>query len=171
MNGIHQIAAMCFFYIFIRMPSRDALSARTSLTSSPRSFQGKKLTSYCQMVNYLLNMCITDDINAATDADTIDYKQPQDLNTIDYSHLLWTKALRCGHVYSEYPLQGTFIERLCSSIWQSMESYFAKIKGASLQKLSWHLLSLTRLQFRSSPSEKPKPDCNRGRDGEGALNV
>lgn len=82
----------------MKKPAGAPLSARTCLTSSRRSLREGKLTSYRQMVKYLLNIYGKDDIVVEADADIIIYKQPKDLNDIDYLQYLWTKALRCGAV-------------------------------------------------------------------------
>lgn len=56
-------------------PAGATLSARTCLTSSRRSLSEGMLTSYCQVVKYLLNAYATDDIIAEVEADIISYNR------------------------------------------------------------------------------------------------
>lgn len=69
---------------FYEKPAGACLNARACLTSSCRPHKGGKLTSYCQVVHNLLNNYATDNIIVEANADIMNYKQPQDLNAIDY---------------------------------------------------------------------------------------
>lgn len=51
------------------------------------------MSSYWQVINYLLSPCKTDDIFAEGDMDIISYQKPQDFNAVDYLQSLCTKAL------------------------------------------------------------------------------
>lgn len=59
---------------------------------------------------------------------------------------------------------------LCSSIRPSMRNYWATNKGASVQELSIHALSLTGLHSGSSTSKTPNPQQNRDCYGKQRLN-
>lgn len=123
---------------FMKKPACAALSVRKCFTSSLPSRHKEKLTSYCQVANYTLNTHANDDIITKAEADVTNYKQLQELNAVDYSGSLWTKALSWGPVFDEYQLKGTFAGDLCSSMLQGMRSYWAKNKGASFQELPRH---------------------------------
>lgn len=150
-----------YFTLLVKQTIGFSLSARTWPTSSRLSCQREKLTSYCRVVKHLRHTYATDDKIYKADANITNYKQPPNLNIVDYAQLLWTKSVRRSLVYDGYGLEGTFIEGLGSSIWQSMRSNWAKNKGVPLRILARLAVSLTILQSRSSLSENWKPKRNR----------
>lgn len=135
-NGIPKGAAMWLFHVFMKELVGAALSAGRCLASSRWSHKEGKLTSYFQVSSYFVNTYATDDIIVEADVDNINYRQLQDVNDVDYSQSPWTKVLSCGSVYEEYPLNGTFIRDLRSSILQTVRSYWVKNKGVSVQRLT-----------------------------------
>lgn len=92
-NGIHEVEAMSLFHFCMKKPSGAAFIARTCPTSLHQSCQGEKLTSSCQVVNYLLNNIATYDIVVEANEEITNIKQLQDFNTADYSHSLWREDL------------------------------------------------------------------------------
>lgn len=98
-NKIHECPAWYLFYFIMknRLLCAD-FSARTGHMSSYGSFQKGRLISYFHVVNYLLNTCGADDIISNARVDIINQKQPQELNSADYSQTICTKALHCGPV-------------------------------------------------------------------------
>lgn len=87
-NCIYEGAAMWPFHLFIKKPVVAALRAITGFTSSRRSREEGKLTSYFQLVNYLFNTYEVDDTIAKAYADIINYKQTKDPNGVLNSQLL-----------------------------------------------------------------------------------
>lgn len=53
------------------------------------------------VVNYLLWIHAIDEIIAEINSELQRYHQPETMNAVEYSQALWTKALRCGTVYTE----------------------------------------------------------------------
>lgn len=100
------------FEIFMKKPAGAAFSSRTCLKSSHRSCQEGNLTSYCQVINYLLSTYATGDIIAEASAEFFIYKRPEDFNVVNYSQSHCTQTLRCAPVYEVYWLNGPSIEGL-----------------------------------------------------------
>lgn len=63
-------------------------------------------------MNSFLKIYVSDGIIVEAYLDSMKFEQPAGQRTDEYVHDLWTKALRYIHVYDEYHLKGTFIERL-----------------------------------------------------------
>lgn len=74
---------------------------RTQVESEDGDRQEGCLTSYCEVVNYLLTIYATDDVITEAEADILNFKQTQSMTAMCYSQQLWEKALRCGKVYHE----------------------------------------------------------------------
>lgn len=121
---------MSLFHSFMKKPAGSDFIARTCMSSSNLARQEGKVTSNCQVVNYLLATCVTDDIIAEDNMDIVNFKQPVGQSAVEYPQALWTEALRGGPVFDEYHLKAEFIKGLKHSIWQSVRSYWAKNKSA-----------------------------------------
>lgn len=89
-----------------------AFNVRARLSSSSGSRQEGQLTSYCQVVNYLLPTYAADVIIAEADLNIVNLKQPAGQSAVEYVQAVWKEALCCGPVYKEYRLKGKFIEGL-----------------------------------------------------------
>lgn len=87
--------------LFHEKTAGAALNARTFVSSSSCTCQEGKLKSYWEVVNYLLATYATDDINAETDMDIMNFMQLAGQSAFEYGQAFWTKALRHGHVYVE----------------------------------------------------------------------
>lgn len=146
-------AVIWLFHVFMAKTARPALSARTCPTKSCQFYPEGKFTSYSQVPKYLLNSSATEDIIGKADSNTINFEQLLNCNAFEYWKAIWTNAPRFVPVYEEYRLQGTVIEGLHASIRQSIRSYFAKSKDATLQELAWHGFSLATLQSGSSSAK------------------
>lgn len=166
-NGVHEGAAMWLLHFFMKKPAAAALNSRISLPSkSHRRHKEGTLTTYCEVVNYLLETYATDDVIAETDAEILRFTQPPTKSPTEYAEALWNKALRCDRVYDEYVLKGIFIEGLHESIRHSMRSYWGSRKNATVHDLARHATSLTNLQHGSRipdvPRNMDRPNNRRG---------
>lgn len=124
------------------------LSSKIALRSrSQRNRQNEEpLTPYCEVVNYLLEAYVTDDVIAKTDAEIMGLSQQLNKTLIEYAKLLWAKALRCNPVYDKYVLKGDLIEGLQHSIHQSLHLLQSSSKHATVQDLTRHVASLYNLE-------------------------
>lgn len=157
-NGIHEGAAMWLFQYFIKEPAKAPLMHRVCLTDKDSQQKGK-LTTYCQVVNYLLVTYATDDEIAKAEAGIMQFKKPERMSATLFSELLWEKALRCGRVYNDARLKALFIEGLHTSIRLSMRLYWAANKDATLHDLARHATSLSKFQEglkKASSKEQPE---------------
>lgn len=77
------------------------------------------ISSYCEVLNYLLATYATDKFIAEANMDIINFKQCADKNADEHAQALWTKGLRCRLVYDEYGLKGIFTEGLRQSLSQN----------------------------------------------------
>lgn len=149
-NGIHEGAAIWIFHFSLRDPARVAPTARTvnksSWTSNKSSRDTSKLTTYCEVVQYLLRTYSTDDIIAEVEASLMRFTQGDRMNETDYAQALWTKALRCGTVYSEEHLKGLFIEGLHEPVRKNVQSYWAELPEADLMVLARFSTSVASLR-------------------------
>lgn len=126
-NRIHECAAMWLFHFSRKTRRSPPQRTYLSVQLEPRSQKGK-LTSYCEVVNFLLTTYATDDIIAAANMDIMKFEQPAGQSAVGYAQALWTKGLRFGPVNNEYRLKGICNEGLRKSIRQRFRSYWAKNK-------------------------------------------
>lgn len=105
-NGTHEGAAMLLPPHFTKEPAKGALSYRMCATKKSITHKEGTLTTYCQVVNYLLETSATDDVVSEVDADNMDNKQLENISTECYSQRLWEKALRYGRVYKKSKQNG-----------------------------------------------------------------
>ena len=103
-NGVHEGAETWLFQFFIKSPAKAALVARIRAPNKAKAKHGRKdgiLTSYVQVVNYLLRSYATDEVIDREDTKLHRFSQPDGMNETDYTHVLWENALRFGSVYDE----------------------------------------------------------------------
>lgn len=100
MNGLHKGVTRWSSHHFTKKSAAAVPSARPCPTSSCKSLQEEYLTSYFEVISYLLSTYATDDKLADADAEIIKCKQPQDLNAVDYLQSLRKRALNCSPVHN-----------------------------------------------------------------------
>lgn len=70
-NGIHEVVAMWLLHFFMNKQAAAALDSTIALcakSSQKRQKEGT-LTKYCEVVEYLLDTYVTDDVIPETDAE------------------------------------------------------------------------------------------------------
>lgn len=87
----------------MKKPTVVALNARACLSSSSSARQDGKLTSCCEVVNYLPETYAAGDIIAEADMDIMNFTQPTGQSTVEYGQALLTNALRCGRLRKMSP--------------------------------------------------------------------
>lgn len=110
---------MWLFSHSIQEVVKAALSHLMTADNKKNQEQEGKLTKYCEVVNYLLEMCGTDDVIDKAEADIKSHKQPTEWTAGRYYETLCKRALRCGMVYNEWRFKEFFIEGISSSICYS----------------------------------------------------
>lgn len=141
MNSIHEGTAMWIFPIFMKTSAGTALSVRTSPTSSRRSYQEERLTSYCPAVSYSLKTYATDGIITEAYAYNINYNEPWDFNAIDYLQLLWKKSLHCGHVCKYYQQKALLLRAYVyrfDGVWRATVQRTREFPFKNLHEMDCH---------------------------------
>lgn len=67
-NGIHELVVMWIFQFFENTTKKAGITVRMTTKEDRRNKQNVKLTSYPQVVNYLLLMYATDELISEVDA-------------------------------------------------------------------------------------------------------
>lgn len=137
-NGVHEGAAMWLFHYIDKKTTKAALSARTTTKVDKRKYKGGQLAPYPKVVNYLLKTYATDEVIAETDTGINQFRQGDLISPPEYAQEWWTKALKCGTVYTEPKLTGLFIEGLHGSITQSVRNYWGNNGKGDFQELARH---------------------------------
>ena len=137
-NGVHEGAAMWIFQFFLKDAAKALVKSRTTATKKKRrkSSSADRLTSYSEVVHFLLKTYATDEVLAEAYADVQNYAQPSGMSEIDYSRRLYDKALRCGNVFSDQVLKGIFVEGIGESIRAHVRNYLAEHPDVDLTKLA-----------------------------------
>lgn len=94
-----------------------------SLSSSGRTSQEGKLTSYFELISPLLATYVANNGTPEDDMDFMNFKQTAGQSADEYVQALCPEALHCRSIYNKYYLEGTFNEGLKQPIRQSVPSY------------------------------------------------
>lgn len=97
--GIYEEAAMWQFQNFFKERAKAALIHRVCTTRKDDSQSEGRLTTYCQVVCYLLATYATDNVIAEAKANITSFYQSENKSATRYAQLLWEKTPRCGQVY------------------------------------------------------------------------
>lgn len=152
---------MCLVYYFIRKPAVAALNGRNSLPSSSQARQEGRLTSYCQVDNYLLATYTTDNIIAEAYMDEMNFNYPARHNAVEHGRVFWANTILCHPVGDEFRLTGNCMEGLKQSMRQRVRSSWATMKSASQPEQALYALSLGKLH-----SSNGTPESGRQRPGQ-----
>lgn len=139
-------AAMWVFQQFMKDPSKEASAHRVSAAKEGDAEQEGKLTTYFQIVNYLLSIYVNDDFSTAYKTEISRFKQQERISEVRSSKLLCGKTLSCGRVYNELLLNRVFFEGLREPPRFSMRTYKGVQENVSVQSIVWYETSLSRLQ-------------------------
>lgn len=93
-NGIYEGSAMCLFPHRMIEPAKATFSYRMSAAEDNDVHRKETFTTYCLVVKNLLEINETDGFIAGTEADTMSYKQSENMFAVCYSNTLSEKALR-----------------------------------------------------------------------------
>ena len=135
-NFVHEDAAIWLFQFFLEGQAHAMLQSR--LVGSNMAVDAKHrelLTSYPQVVNFLIRNYATDEVIAEAYNEVIGCKQVATMNELRYSQLLWDKALRCGTVFSDLRLKSLFADGVSEVIRAQVRNHLA-----SHTSLDYHAL-------------------------------
>lgn len=104
------------------------------------------MTSYFEVVKYLLGTYATDDVIAKIGAKILHFTQLSNMTPTEYVEMLSNKALRCDRVYDEYFFKEKFLEGLHGDSPYSMRSKWSLKKNATDYDLERHVTSLINLE-------------------------
>lgn len=152
-DGPDPITLMLLFTFWRRTHPVPHPNALKCLFSSHQACWEGKLTPYCQLLSLLLVVYAMHDIVLETNMDIMYFIQAANRRAVEYSQVLWTKALPWMPVYEEHQLKGNFAKGLKQPFQKQDRSYWAE-KSASLQELARHTLSVP-----PSSSGTAKPHC------------
>lgn len=148
-NSIHEGASKWMFPYFFNKPAKAALSYRKTTQNLGQTHFEDKLTTYCQVVNYMLKTYAADDIGAKREADINRFKQAAGMSVVRFSKLLCKKAPRCRQIYEKSTLKRIFIKGLQKSNRLSMWTYWIQYKETSHWQMAGHATNLLQLQADS----------------------
>ena len=98
--------------------------------------EGGFLTSYCQIVNYLLRTYADNQTISRTNGEIIRLTQRDNQSPVKFKNFLWSKMSRCGYVYSQEQMIGFFIEGCNIRIRNLVRTKFEEKKDMTLTKLA-----------------------------------
>ena len=116
-NGLHEGAALWCFQFFLTGSALARVQSR--LLGESGAVDGHRdevLSSYPEVVNYLLRTYATDEIIAEAYSEVTNYIQSTGMSEMEYGDRLWRKALRCGNVFSDDRLKSLYAEGLLPAI-------------------------------------------------------
>ena len=123
-NRIPESLAVWCFQFFVTGRAHSLVMNRLTVQSIAVDVQQQDtLTSYREVVNFLLRTYATDEIIAESHQEVIAYQQSTNTTETDYGEKPWDKELRCGSVYSEKRVKGKFVEGLLPAIKAQMRTY------------------------------------------------
>ena len=133
-NGLHEGAAMWLIVRFMSGPAHHALNAR--LAPAIQAASAGKLTTYCQVIQYLLQTYASDEEIARVDAEVKRFVQQPNQSAHKYALALYDKTSRCGPVYTEEDIISLFVEGLHESIRGHVRAYWSESRTSDIYKLA-----------------------------------
>lgn len=134
----------------MKKPASSSLEAH--LPSKRRHATGHHhewLSSYGEVVHYLLATYAPDDIIARVVKESESYKQGSGVSMALQAYRLYTKALRCGLVYRERRVKLLLVKCLDELVYDSMHVYLRQISRIPLIKLAKCADTLVKTEGRS----------------------
>lgn len=120
-NCVHEGATMWLFHRSMKLWAGATLDSCIGLLlewNTPR--KEWTLTIILKVVNYNLEICITNYVITKLDTKIFCLAQPSSMIRTKYARSLWKLALRCNCVHDEYVLKVIFINVLRASISYNM---------------------------------------------------
>ena len=123
-NSVHEGAALWCFQFFMTGTAMAKVQTRIVGESRVADARGDEvLSSYPEVVNYLLRTYATNEVIAEAYAEVTNFLQSSRMSETEYGDRLWEKALRCGNVFSDSRLKLLFAEGLLPAIRTQMRHH------------------------------------------------
>lgn len=102
-NRIYGYGAMWFLQVQMKSQAATFVNSWIVLCEklSRKHQEEGRLITHCEVVNYLLEMYVVDDVMAETDAAIMRLTQPPNKTLIAYAELLLARAFRCKLLYDD----------------------------------------------------------------------
>lgn len=154
-NGVHEGAAIYLFRHFLAGNARTDFEAQLD-GPTPEPDDADSLTTYCEVVSYLLRTYATNEAISAAHSELISFRQTVKMTEKQYADLLLSKAGRCGRVYPRRVVRGYFVEGVLEDVRPAVRDYLAAHPAAQIYELVNHATTMGRVAGRSSqPSAAP----------------
>ena len=133
-NNISEAAAVWCFQYFLDGQAANVVKTRLSGRSlAVDASRADMLTSYEEVVQFLLKTYATEEAMAEAITDVENFKQSSSMDVQAYSDELWTRALRCGSVISSTRLKGYFIQGVLPAIRAGVRYYATEHPDATYE--------------------------------------
>lgn len=108
-RDIHEGAAMCLFRHYLTGAVEAVFKAQLAFRTKTAMSKEGRVTSFSEIIIYLLNRFATDDIITTVDSDIRSFQQGS-LTGTEYAQQLWMMTLSSGSVYNEKIFKRLFVE-------------------------------------------------------------
>lgn len=110
-------------------------------------------TGYSEVIKYLLQMYVTENVIATMDVEIIRITQTANMTPTEYAGALQNKAVCCDFSHDEYVLNRTLTEGLHGPIGHSTCLYWSSRNNATVHDLARQVTSLNILQYGLQSTE------------------
>lgn len=158
------LAMWCFQY-FLGGSARALLTSRlTGKSLAIDSCKRETLRSYPEVVNFLLQTYATEDAMCEALEDVQNCRQPSNMDEGTFSQLLWSKAARCGTVFSTNRLRSYFIQNVHRGIRGQVKLFASEHPTAGYSDVLKHAQGLgTDYRVARKISTEPTTNQDRGK--------
>ena len=135
-NRINEgMAVYCFKKFLSGAPQHLVASRLVGESMATDAQQTDMLTSYSEVVNFLLHTYATEDAMLEAVQDVENCRQSSNMNEQAFADRLWELALRCGTVFSSARLKGYFLLGISPAIRSSVRYHATEHPRIGFQEL------------------------------------
>ena len=126
-NDVSEDKAVWLFQHYLAGRALNLIQSRMTDTSLVVDDGDHKeaLSTYCEVVNYLLRTFATNEVIATAYTDLTSYVQATGMTETDNGDKLWDKTIRCGSVISQTRLRSMYAEDVLPSIRAQVRNHLA----------------------------------------------
>ena len=130
-----EMAVYCFKKFLTGAPQHLVMSRLVGDSMATDADQTDMLTSYPEVVNFLLHTYATEEAMLEAVQDIENCRQSSIMNEVAYADRLWELALRCGTVFSSARLNSYFLPGVRSAIRRRVRYYATENPRIGFQEL------------------------------------
>jgi len=154
--ALHEGLAMWLIPHFVKGSTSQSLHSR--ITASPPDVANPgKLTTYCQVVQYLLRTYATDDRISEAEMSLIHFTQGPNMSVEQYANSLQDMAEKYGNVHSEDRIKDLFINGLHHSYRDNIRSYLANNPELDIHSLARYARTVASIASSGPSLKNPTP--------------